>query len=187
MPIKTKFSSIKHLGWFWLNPYLSLLQTLLKSRLITRVFQLDLWHYTVRYQVFQMKGLSFSAVPELTELMSIPIDGWLWLPGGDCGMEEGTVTESGGSCVPRCKPEVCIKGVFWGRVLATWVCCCCWEVGWLKNGYGGSCCSRDNASIATALKRRIKSNPCWQVISLHFQAHQVSHQENCIKSILSCI
>jgi len=45
--------------------------------------------------------------------MSIPMDGWLWLwlPGGDCGMVEGTVTESGGSCVPRCKPEVCINGV----------------------------------------------------------------------------
>ena len=110
--MKTKFSSIKHLNVDSNKTILSLLQTLPKSIIITRAVQLDLRHYAAGYQVFQMEALSFPAVPKLTELMSIPIDGWVWLPGGDCGMVEGTVTESGGSCVPRCKPEVCIKGVF---------------------------------------------------------------------------
>lgn len=87
--------------------------------------------------------------------MSIPIEVWVWLPGGDCGIVEGTVTESGGSCTPLCKPEVCIRAVFGGRELTTWgCCCCCCALVWVKKGYGGSCCSRERASIATALTEK---------------------------------
>lgn len=69
-------------------------------------------------------------------------------------MLEGTVTDRGGSWGPLCSPELCSRGGVWGRELATAGCCCCWELVWVKKGYGGSCCSRDSASMATACKTR---------------------------------
>lgn len=86
-------------------------------------------------------------------------------------MVEGTVTERGESWGPLCSPELCSRGGVWGRELATGACCCCWELVWVKKEYEGSCCSRDNASIATAWKRRsrIREFP---------GCSSTSHQEN---------